>query len=543
MTTLCTLEQLAPGTDLESLPRAELVRLIGVLREVHLRQARGEPIPEIPGLESGAAAFIEYALPNEDTGESVENADFHEEWQRFFDENRYGVIMAPVGHGKTQQVVGRILYWLGRNPNARMAIICATEDQAKTRLEQVAAHILHNPRVREVFPGLVPQKGAKWNAHQITVARTTLAKDASVQAFGAGSKRVTGSRLDVVILDDVLDEETTYTPEARAKMVSWFDTKIATRKGPRGRKRRHDVNFRVWVIGTPWHEEDLLHVLGNRPAWALQVWSAVLNPETTPDRWEVLWPEAITYEDILEDHQNWTPSAFARKRLCKPYSDESSRFQEAWIRQCLLAGIGRDFLAEPPTAFWGGPLLPIWTGVDLGVGQDEDNDETVLFTIALLPDRRYLVVNIESGRWQGPEIVQRIVRTHVRYQSTLVVESVAAQKFIADFAVDRAVPTIPFHTGAAGRRNKHSEAFGVETIAVEMRAARWVIPANAAGEPANEELKKWIREMRSYTPVAHTGDRLMACWFAREEARIYLEQLEAQDDQTGDARAADPMYR
>jgi hypothetical protein len=545
VTSLLTLQEVAPWVELEKLSAPELVERTRALRQLHLRQARGEEIVGFPDAVVGASAFIEYAMPDEESGDSIENADYHEEWQAFFDRNRYGVIMAPVGHGKTQQIVGRILYHLGKNPNARIAIICATDGQAMDRLAQVQAHILHNPRVREVFPHLVPKKGAKWNAHECTVARTTIAKDPSVAAYGAGSKAITGARLDVVVLDDVLDMENTSSPEQRAKTLSWFDTKVFTRKGPRGRKSRAQgdkTRFRVWCIGTPWHEEDLLHTLGSRPAWGMQVWSAVLNPEAPEDRWEALWPEAIPVEELREDAANMTPSAFARKRLCKPYSDASSRFQEAWIRACLAQGLGRGFLDEAPTAFWGGPLLPCYTGVDLGVGQDEDSDLTVLFTIAILPDRRYLVVNVESGRWQGPEIVQRIVQHHIRYQSTVVVESVAAQAFIAQFAQGRGVPVIPFSTTSTGKRGKHSEDFGVETMAVEMRATRWVIPATQGGEPANDEIRAWIREMRGYTPKSHTGDRLMASWFAREEARIYIEGLEAGDGEQ-DPRQADPLFR
>jgi hypothetical protein len=33
------------------------------------------------------------------------------------------------------------------------------------------------------------------------------------------------------------------------------------------------------------------------------------------------------------------------------------------------------------------------------------------------------------------------------------------------------------------------------------------------------QIQEWIDEMLYYQPSAHTGDRLMACWMAREAAR------------------------
>ena len=37
--------------------------------------------------------------------------------------------------------------------------------------------------------------------------------------------------------------------------------------------------------------------------------------------------------------------------------------------------------------------------------------------------------------------------------------------------------------------------------------------------PLPSEVLAWIQEMLYYDPEAHTGDRLMASWFAREAAR------------------------
>ena len=95
-------------------------------------------------------------------------------------------------------------------------------------------------------------------------------------------------------------------------------------------------------------------------------------------------------------------------------------------------------------------------------------------------------------------------------------ENNAAQDFILQFARDRgSIPIRPFTTTAAA---KHSVEFGVESIAAEMSAGAWVIP-NHDGV-MHPEVAEWVDEMLYYDPRAHTGDRLMASWFAREGVRL-----------------------
>ena len=508
MRSLATLRDVTQGLDLGSMSHAELLAAAEALHDLHLAQARGEQVPA--GLRSGADCFIEYAIGDELTDSPISNGAHHLAWHDLLSANRFAVILAPVGHGKTQQIaVGRAIYELGRNPNLRIGIISNAAEPAEKVLALISQHILENLRVREVFPHLKPHpnKALPWKSNAITVDRKVLSKDASVRAFGAGGP-VVGSRLDLIILDDVLDFENTNTDEQCKKIVRWFDTTVFTRLPVQG-------GGRIWVIGTPWHVEDLLHVLKERPAWASTVSSAVLNPKAPRSQWVALWWEVVTAQFLRERYENMTPHAFARKYLCQVRDDASKRFQSEWIETCLQNGRGRRLLARAPVQFVGGPEMPCFTGVDLGVGQDEDHDLSVLFTIALDNRNRRLVADIQSGRWTAPEIIQRIQWTYHRFNSIIGVESNAAQDYIRQFATDKSIPTVPLLTG----ENKYDEAFGIETLAVELRAGMWIIPSSEAGEAIDPEIKGWISEMDNYLPHRHTGDRLMAAWFARELAR------------------------
>jgi hypothetical protein len=156
------------------------------------------------------------------------------------------------------------------------------------------------------------------------------------------------------------------------------------------------------------------------------------------------------------------------------------------------------------------------------VQQKDGSDETCLFTIAVDPRGTRSVLNVETAKISGPEIVQKIIQTQMRYQSIVIVENNAAQDFIVQFARGQfAVPIIPFTTG----RNKAHPEFGIESLAAEMAGGKWIIPASG-GLPVHPETQQWVQEMLYYLPSSHTGDRLMASWFAREGARLGTIRME-----------------
>lgn len=468
--------------------------------------------------------FIEYAWRDEETGNTLQQADFHIEWQRLWDENAYSVTLAPVGHGKTGQIVARMTWRLGKRPERRIAVVCDTAGQAEDRLKVVAQNILENPRVARVFPGLKrsSRRSDKWNDSQITVERKNVAKEPSLKAFGSGGP-INGIRPDEIYLDDVCDFDNTATAGQRLKLVKWYDTTVSTRLPMAG-------HGRICVIGTPWHVDDLLHMLKSRKLFASQVWSAVINPDAPQHEWETLWCDVLSRDEIIRRYDGMTPHAFARKFLCRVRDEALRRFNEAWIALSLHMGRGRKLLDVSPRQSRFGAPLPCFTGVDLGVGQKEGNDLSALVTLALLPNGQRLIVDIQAGRWTGPEILARIVRTHKAYDSIVTVENVAAQDFIRQFAAEKDVPVQGFTTNAA---KKSDEQWGIESIAVEMRAGRWVIPANAAGEAEDTEIKALLQECRNYLPTEHVGDRLMAAWFAREALRDYLAAREAEKHDAG----------
>ncbi len=481
--------------------RQDLLRKVRVQKELRIRAAR-----------RSAAAFVEYALRNEQDDSVLRNAPFHDEWHEHLEENRLAILICPVEFGKTQQIaVGKVLHLLGTHPESRGAIISDTAEQAEKVLRQVRSEIERNPRVLEVFPHLKPSERQEdpWHSSAITVERKTRSKDPSLQATGLFGP-INGSRLDWVVLDDILSFDNTRTEEQRKKTIDWIDLVVLNRL---------TEGARCIFVGTPWHPEDALHVIGSRPGFVTLKISAVQNPDDPPKRWVPTWPEQWGLKRLLAKRQITPEHVFVRKHLCRVRLDSTSRFKQAWLDRMVLAGKGRTFLPRAPTAYSKGPRLPCFTGVDLGAGKEEVNALTVLFTIALMQDGRRLVVDIESGRWQAPEIIDRLVSAHMRYDSEILVEDNGAQQYLIDMC-DGRVP-VKGYTTTAGR--KYHEKYGVESLAVEIRNGLWLLPSGGDGLRVPDEGKAWIQEALYYDPETHTGDRLMASWLAREALRKYAQ--------------------
>ena len=105
--------------------------------------------------------------------------------------------------------------------------------------------------------------------------------------------------------------------------------------------------------------------------------------------------------------------------------------------------------------------------------------------------------------------------THRRYNSQIIVENNAAQDYIVQMLhSSTAIPVRGYTTG----RNKAHPEYGVEHLASELAAGKWIIPCeNGRMHP---EIEAWINELLFYDPASHTGDRVMAGWLAKEGIRM-----------------------
>jgi hypothetical protein len=440
--------------------------------------------------------FMEHVMHEEGKeSKAWVQSKIHRRFQKLATDHDRLILWAHMEAGKTQQIsVGRTLWELGRNPDLRVAIFASAQESSRKIAKQIARYIESSHALHEVFPDLVP--GLQWSADSLTIKRKGISKDPSIQCAPIYSGRVMGSRLDRAILDDVLTYENAFSEANSTKLWDWYNKTVPGRMVEGGK---------IYVIGNAYGPDDFLHTLAKNSAWYWEKFPLF------DENGVCTWPEAWGPEKIALRKLELSPEEWARQMQCVARDDASSRFRRVWLDQCKARGEGKLMavaINDLPSGY------STHTGVDLGSRQHKKSDQTVLFTYALCPNGDKEILEVQAGRWDGAEIVQRIIDVHRRFHSIVYVEDVHAQRFIVDFTKAMSgVSVVPFTTDS---RKNHPE-FGIEHIAVEMSNSKWVIPNE--GTKCHPEVEALLQEMLYYDPKAHTGDRLMAMWIGNEGAR------------------------
>jgi len=473
-------------------------------------------------------SFFNQMVLRDEAGRPVQQAPFHNQWHDILNDHDRVVLWASIESGKTTQIsVGRVLYELGKNPNLRVAVVSNTNEQAKKIVRLIAQYIEKSAELHAIFPDLKPARDQSlpWTANAITVERTILAKDPSVQACGVHGN-ILGARIDLLILDDILDYENVDRDSGRRDLWQWIQSTLVGRL---------TANARVWAPGNAWHPEDALHRLA-----ANKRYKSFRFPIVDEVSGDLLWPGQWPKDRIEEKRIELGPLEFARQLLCMSRDEEDARFKKEWIERGIELGRDYDLIRELESGITDRDELgnaiealsrlhegfAIFHGVDLASRKTEAADLTCIFTVLLWPDGLRQVLNIETAKMAGPEIVDAIENVYDRFGGIFIVENNAAQQYILQFAEKLTMATCrPFTTG----RNKAHPEWGVQGVAAEIASGKWIIPNEGGslvkgGLRVHKEIDAWIREMLTYNPKDHTGDRLMASWFAREGCRVFDNQ-------------------
>lgn len=470
------------------------------------------------------------------------------------------VVRMPVGFSKTFSMAALSLFLLGEDNTQRGVVISATQDQAKKPVGMVRDYLEQSRELCGIFPELAPsvRPGDAWTQTALTVDRPPGIRDPSLRAIGLESA-VLGSRLSWILVDDILDDVNTRTPASREAVRRWFFTNVMS--------RRDVKDARVVVTNTPWHPEDLTYVLSedahwptitmnveggiyvqNAPGWAEnnphlspaakaehaervygapeyrlaahdepdyleQVYEGEL-PENDVDEVVPLWPEKVDREAIAQLREDFPAHEFNQSFMCICRDESTAKVKIEWVENCKRLAREREHWGLVHEYRKG---YPTFTGVDLAIGQGRKHDLTAFFTFAVLPDQKRLILDALVGRMAGRSIVDKLIELHKRYDSVIRVENNAAQDFLLQWArdADAMLPLRPHTTG----KNKADPTHGVESIFIEIEKGLWLIP-NDPGGHCVKPLQQWLNECYNYEPPpAHTGDLLMASWFAREQAR------------------------
>lgn len=493
--------------------------------------------------------FYSFVIKHELTKELLTPAPHQELMFNFMLHHYWCVIRIPVGCAKTFSMTAAAKWFIGKDITQRWAILSKTQKQAQKPLSMVSDYIEDdnlNARLILVFPWLKKSLRAKdkWTMNEITIDRPPGIRDSTLMAAGLETK-VSGARLSGMLCDDLVDDENSFTPDQRDLTCSRFEGRFLSRMDPK--------KSRVIVTNTPWHKDDLTYYLEKKAGWptitmdiygnirvtnvdaswlrtALDLyirrsekrekgWYRLIAHDPDPKEETPLWPDRYSLREINEIRYGtdgtggYLPHEFARLFLCQPMDESAVRCHKDWTEKCKYLGLGMTLASS-----YNGVNKTI-TGIDLAVGKKRKfHDETTYFTFEILPDNTKVVLDIESGQYKGPTIREKAISKAKAYNSVLYVENNGAQQYILDFIEEKDKGIVVKSHSTQGS-NKRDIDFGVESTFGEIKSEGWIIPCDRYGV-CHPEVQKWIDEMVGYQPPpAHPGDRLMACWIAREGAR------------------------
>lgn len=505
----------------------ELVKLAAQAKSAHLALCRKD-----------INAFVEYVIKDDETQKPVKQGVIQRKLHALADKHRRVAIMSMPESGKTKNlVVARTLFELGNNPNLRFGIVCQSAEKAQKSLKSIAEHIKNSKELHEVFPDLKPDYSAPWTNKQLTVIRTSDAADPSIQAFGSLSD-ITGARIDRLIVDDLLTGKNTITKHQRDAVYNFFFGTLPSRM---------TRDARIIILSNAWHPDDLVHRLEANQKAGNSSWHVERIP-VLDDNGDPVWPEQWPLSRIEEKRLEVGPLQFAREMLCQARSDSDARFRSDYLVRACMNGRGLNTASsweeiEAPkedcgieiddwtlrtelkhymqTGVWRVPLH-IYTGVDLAFAVHSAADETAIVTVLVYPNGLRQILHVTAGRWTFPEVCDKLEAIYEALRpEKIMIESNAAQTVVAQHLTRTTdLPIVPYTTGKA----KADPTMGVEAIAGAMALGRWAIPSTDGSIRGilDHQVSRLVEECLYYTPEKHTGDRLMALWFADTCARMFL---------------------
>jgi len=172
-------------------------------------------------------------------------------------------------------------------------LIGASYPRAKERLTAVKNELVVNPYINQLFGSL---EGPTWGE-----GRIVLNNGVCITALGSGmSMRGTkylDARPDFVLIDDLEDEETVRTPDAREAMMHWLYRTLI----PALDAKKHRIRF----LGNRLDQDAVIVRISKDAAWRHLRFPIMGQADTgterydlPPGKWVALWPEKFNLEDI-----------------------------------------------------------------------------------------------------------------------------------------------------------------------------------------------------------------------------------------------------
>ena len=308
--------------------------------------------------------------------------------------------------------VGMVCWLIACDPNIRICVCSETGKQARKFVGQ-AMKIIDSQWFKERF-GIHRGKDWKEGSGSFTSAIRTVKhrKESTLQAAGAGEVW-TGSHWDFVIMDDVVSQENTRTPESIESLWHWFGEVLA----------QLDPGCRLLMIGTLHHYADIYCKILKEPTMRRLFETSIHGWKN--DDGSLFFPGRLTTKFVMTQKALMPPRQWACYYENKPTTGDEQIFRPEYFRVIEEEDVPQH----------------VWTYLftDFAFIADEKKkgraDRTAFWVVSFDCNRVAYVRDFYVGRWKPSDSVRIACDLWDRYQrfniKGIVVEDTAHKELIA----------------------------------------------------------------------------------------------------------------
>ena len=346
-------------------------------------------------------------------------------------------------------------------------ILGADQPSAVENLDKIKLLLETKPMLRH----LIPQSRKDYFYSRTEIKLTN---DKVIKAKGMGSP-LRGRHPQLIVLDDVLNESNSLTPDQRIDVRNHFNEVIVPMKD-KGFGRQ-DEKSQIVVIGTAQDKEDLYHELQKNGEYLGEKLSAVIDDDLKIS----LWPERYPYQDLMKIKRTIGTLSFSKEYLNKPITEETSLFPPS------LFDPMKDTSLSYVTAYQGGN--PVYMGVDFSVPGSMDGDWTVIFVLTIDPaTKQFTPLNYWRGKpAQVQEQLHRIELMCQMYNVTHgYLEDNLFQKLYMNLIKSKS--NLPLSGNTVTHHNKNSMDYGILSFRPQFENEKWSFPYKTDADRAKTDL-------------------------------------------------------
>ena len=376
--------------------------------------------------------------------------DFSSQTQALDNESRFKLGLVPRGHLKsTLGTKGYCLWRIYRNPNIRICVGTATTPLAKQFVIYIKQY-LENAKLqdrvwnqRPHIPGrLVPildkagfsrrnqkwdlglwteaeDKKIVWRGDAIQVLRSNIYNEPTVLAASPGSN-ITGMHFDLIILDDIINDDTVATPEKREKTLTWTrdleSVIIPLHSSEYGEtykfKEMLGDEFLVW--GTRYHIDDYYkYLIDNKEDFGVKLFfrNVYKNGENANDGY--LWEPQFNEKTVTKIRKRQGIIRFSAQYLNKVVTNEEVIFPTSRINYILPSKViiqeKTDIVRVLRTDENGneyGVDVKLFCVIDPAISQKKTADFSVAMIGGLDFNRTFYCLDFKFGRFLPDELIK-----------------------------------------------------------------------------------------------------------------------------------------